>query len=140
MASNAFAGVGTQFQREDDTSSGVFDPIAEVLNIGGPSMTRTTIDVTNLDSEGGYMEYIGGFRDGGEVALEMNMTLDTVLLMKADFEASGVKNYRIVWSDAGGTTADFAAFVTGIDFQTEPNSQVKANATLKITGPVDISS
>ena len=65
--SNAFSGLGTKFLRWDSsnpTSSGDWEVIAEVISISGPTMTREFIDVTSLDSIGGYREFIAGFRDG----------------------------------------------------------------------------
>ena len=76
--STAKAGVGTLFRR---WSGSAWDNIAEINSISGPNMSRDTIDVTSLDSTGGYREFIGGFRDGGTVQLAMNFiraSLDTM--------------------------------------------------------------
>ena len=67
--SNAKAGVGTLFRRWSGTA---WVNIAEINSISGPNMSRDTIDVTSLDSTGGYREFIPGFRDGGTVQLAMN--------------------------------------------------------------------
>ena len=84
MVSNAIAGVGSQFLRERDNSSGTFLAIAEVGSITGPNLSRASIDVTSLDSTGGYREFIGSFRDGGELTFEMNFTRDGYIFMKDD--------------------------------------------------------
>ena len=84
--SDAIAGVGAQFSRQNDDSSLVYDVIAEVNHITGPSMTRDFIDVTSLDSTGGYREFIAAFRDGGTVELTMNFTLLGYAQMKLDYE------------------------------------------------------
>ena len=44
--------------------------IAGLTSIGGIEITADTTDVTTLDSEGGYREFIGTFKDGGEVPIE----------------------------------------------------------------------
>jgi predicted secreted protein len=96
MPSAAISGVGTHFQRATaDTSDPTFASIAEVNSISGPSLSRDTIDVTSLDSTSGYREFIGGFRDGGEVSLEMNFTKDGFTDMKTDFESASLWDYRI---------------------------------------------
>ena len=44
--------------------------VAGLTSIGGLELSADTIDVTTLDSDGGYREFIAGFKDAGEVSLE----------------------------------------------------------------------
>ena len=44
--------------------------MAGLTSINGLELSADTIDVTTLDSDGGYREFIGGFKDAGEVSLE----------------------------------------------------------------------
>ena len=44
--------------------------VARLSSIGGLELSADTIDVTTLESDGGYREFIAGFKDAGEVALE----------------------------------------------------------------------
>lgn len=136
--SDAIAGVGTSFKRESDSSSGVFNAIAEVNSITGPGMTRDFIDVTNLDSTGGYREFIGGFRDGGNVTLNMNFTIDGYNQMKDDFEDDDSHNYQIVLPDTEATTLEFAAFVTDLPLSVTPDDKVTIDVTFKVTGQVTL--
>lgn len=138
--SDAIAGVGTSFKRGDGASPEVFTAIAEVNSITGPSMTREFIDVTSLDSTGGYREFIGGFRDGGEVTLTMNFTRNGYEEMRLDFVSDDSVNYQIVLPDTGATTLDFAAFVTDLPLTITPDDKVTAEVTLKITGEVLLTS
>ena len=140
MPSNAFAGVGAQFKRGDGASAEVFSAIAEVNSIEGPSMSADTIDVTSLDSTGGYREFITGFRDGGEVTLEMNFTRDGYIDMKTDFEAGTNRNYQIVLPDTGATTFDFAGLVTSLSMSVPTDDKVTASVTIKVDGQVTVSS
>ena len=134
MSSNAFAGVGTVFKR-----AGV--AVAEVNSISGPNSTRNQIDVTSLDSTGGYKEFIGGFRDGGEVTLNMNFTKATYGLMQNDFENDDNSiAYTVVLSDASATTIGFNGFVQSLGFAVPTEDKVTADVTIKVTGPVTITS
>ena len=134
MASNAFAGVGTVFNR-----AGV--AVAEVNSVTGPNSTRNQIDVTSLDSTGGYKEFIGGFRDGGEVTLNMNFTKATYGLMQNDFENDDNSiAYTVVLSDATATTIGFSGFVQSLGFAVPTEDKVTADVTIKVTGPVTITS
>lgn len=131
--SKAFAGVGTVFNREST-------PLAEVNSITGPGMTRDFIDVTSLDSTGGYREFIAGFRDGGTVVLNMNFTIDTWQLMKDDFEDDGVVAYSIELPDSDGTTISFNGLVTECPITIPTDDKVTADVTIKVTGEVSVDS
>ena len=140
MASNAFSGVGTVFKRGDGATPEVFTAIAEVNSISGPNMSRGQIDVTSLDSTGGYREFIAGFRDAGEVTLEMNFTLDSYDDMADDFDSEDSVNYQIILPDTGATQFDFAGLVTALGMAVPMDDKVTASVTIKIDGQVTITS
>lgn len=137
MASNAISGVGTLFRRWSGTA---WDNIAEVNNISGPSMSRETIDVTSLDSTGGYREFIAGFRDAGTITMSLNFTRETLDTFQADFESDVVQNYEIVLPDSDTTTLEFEGLVTEIPLTIPPDDKVTIDATIKITGQPTINS
>jgi predicted secreted protein len=136
----ALAGVGTAFQRESDTTSGTYEAISEVNSISGPTMSRSTIDTTSLDSIGGYRTFITSFRDPGTVTLNMNFDRDTYDIMLDDFDSDTSKNYRIVLNDAGNTTFNFTGFVTELPLDIPTDDKVTANVTIKVTGQVTFTS
>jgi predicted secreted protein len=137
MASNALSGIGAILKRGDGASAEAFTAVAEVRNITGPNMTRDQIDVTSLDSTSGYREYIGGFRDGGEVTLECNWTRDVYLQFLADFQNDTTsRNWQIVFPDTGATTFDFAAIVTALSNAIPADDKIDMPVTLKVDGPV----
>ena len=133
MASNAFSGVGTVFKRDAVS-------VAEVNSISGPNMTRDTIDVTSLDSTGGYREFIGGFRDGGEVTLNMNFTRNGYDDFLVDFQASTTQSYSIELPDTGTTTFSFTGIVTSLGTGVPMDDKVTADVTIKISGQVTLDS
>jgi predicted secreted protein len=138
--SNAFAGVGTTFKRGNGASVETFTAIAEINSIDGPNMSREQIDVTSLDSTGGYREFIGSFRDGGSVSLDMNFTRDGFVDMQDDFESDSVVNYQIVLSDSGATTLEFAGFVSDLSVSVTTDDKVTATVSIKVSGAVTLSS
>ena len=137
MASNAVAGVGTLFRR---WSGSAWVNIAEINSISGPSMSRDTIDVTSLDSVGGYREFIGGFRDSGTLQLSMNFSRSTFGTMKTDFESDTSQNYEIVLPDAENTTLEFVGLVTELPLEITADDKITSSVTLKITGQVTVNS
>jgi predicted secreted protein len=137
--SNAIAGVGTKFMRWDaDTST--WEALAEINSISGPTKTRDFIDVTSLDSTGGYREFIAGFRDGGTVTLNMNFTRSTYDKMNDDFEDDDAQNYEIILPDDDVTSFEFSGLVTELPLEITTDDKVTANVTIKVNGQVTVNS
>lgn len=61
--------VGTTFSFTKTGSAGAETVIGNLTNIGEVGADADELDVTTLDSDGGYREFLQGFKDGGEVAL-----------------------------------------------------------------------
>jgi predicted secreted protein len=135
MSSKAFTGVGTEFNRWNK-ATGKWVHIAEVNSITGPGMKRTTIDVTSLDSVGGYREFIAGFRDAGTVSLKMNFTRDTYNVMIGDFESNVLQNYNIILPDTEVTSFEFEGLVTELPLSIPADDKVTVDVTIQISGPV----
>jgi len=133
--SDAFSGVGTVLYRED--TPGSWSSLGEVRNISGPGMSRETIDVTSLNSTGGYREFITGFRDGGEVTLGMLMTNAAYDKLMTDFESDTVVDYKIVLPDDDESTFSFSGLVTNIPLNIQPDDAVMVDVTIKVTGATD---
>ena len=133
MASNAFSGVGTVFKIGTAT-------VSEVNNISGPNITRAVIDVTSLDSTGGYREFIGGFRDGGEITLNMNFTRDTYDDFKDLIELDDSASFEIVLPDTGATTFTFVGWVTAVSIAVPLDDKVTSDVSIKIDGQVTMTS
>lgn len=134
MASSAIAGVGTVFKRALVT-------VAEINSISGPNMSASVIDVTSLDSTGGYKEFISGMRDGGEVSLTCNFTVTEYHLWLYDFEQGLTKSYSFELNDVGKSTVTFTARCTGLTFGAiTPDERVTCDVTLKVSGAVAFAS
>lgn len=133
MSNTAIAGKGASFSRWNNTLS-IYEPIANINSIGGPSSTRETIDVTTLDSPGGYREFIGSLRDGGEISLSMNFFWETYALMRDDFENDDLQKYKIILPDSQNTSMEFSAIVTGLPLNIPLDDKVTCDITLKISG------
>lgn len=137
--SNAIAGVKTLFRRWDSATA-AWENVAEINSITGPSMSRDTIDVTSLDSTGGYREFITGFRNPGTVTLAMNFTRETYDMMKSDFESDTAGNYEIVLPDADITSLEFEGLVTELPLTIPADDKVTADVTIQLSGEVVVNS
>ncbi|MFY9110506.1 MAG: phage tail tube protein [Desulfomonilia bacterium] len=129
--SQAIAGVGTRFQWWDGLQ---WLDIAEIQSIDGPGMNKENIEVTTLNTQGGYDEFITGFIDGGEVTLEMNFTRNNYDFITNGFEREEFTNYRILLMDESGTSLEFIGFISDVDLIVEADDRVEADVTLHLTG------
>jgi hypothetical protein len=87
-----------------------------------------------LDSEGGYREFIAGFRDAGTITLPMNFTHSTYEQMLDDFEEDTNKWYTIDMPNTEATRLQFSGLVTACPISIQTTSQVTSNVTIKISG------
>lgn len=134
MSTKAFVGVGTVFSRKNPISE-EYEAIAEINEIGGPERTRQIREATHLGSEGGYREFITGFRDGGNVTLNMNFTADSYERFDDDFADDDPRDYRIELPDTDETVIDFKGLVTDTPLSIAVDDKVTVRVTLKVTGP-----
>lgn len=124
-------GFGTVLARESDSSPGTYIAIANLTSIGGPSISRETIDVTAHDSPNGYMQFLGGLKDPGEVTCDANYDPAVHDALVDDLEVQGI-NYRITWPD--GSTCTFPAILTGFEPTAPHDDKLSASLTWKVTG------
>lgn len=126
---------GTALQRSDMATTPVFTEVANVTNISGPSISRATHDVSAHDSPDGYMEFIGGLRDGGEVSIDLNYDpQDTTHqnFTTTDLDEADPRDYKIVFPDL--SEFDFSAVLTSFDVTASFDDKLTGTAAFKITG------
>lgn len=144
----SFTGVGTILRRGQGTNpvpsvgSDTFDVVGRVRNISGPNIQKEEVEDTTLDASGGYKETLSGLRDGGTVELALSFTPGTaaspanqhqsVIADINNSTANSRRNWQVEWPD--GTILDFQGEVFGIGFNTEPNSPVDVNVTIRMNG------
>lgn len=84
--------------------------VADLTSIGEIGVESSEIDVTTLDSTGGYKEFIGGFKDAGEVSLAgIVKSEDAMEAMLALAESQAVEEWTI--EAESGSTWVFDGFV-----------------------------
>lgn len=110
--------------------------IAELTNIGGPSLSAATIDVTSHDSADGYREFIQSLRDGGDISIEGNFIPGNAgqAALVADLNDGSLDEYTITLPTAMATTWTFDAIVTAFECSEPYDAKVSFTATLKVSG------
>lgn len=112
-------------------------PIAEVTNITGPSLTIDQIDCTHYTSIDQFKEWIAGFGDAGEIGFDCNFipgdTLGQIAFID-DAYAKTVRDVAITLGDPIIGTWTFDGLVTKLDFTQPMDNKVSFAATIKISG------
>ena len=108
--------------------------VGGLTSISGVEISADTIDVTTLDSTGGYREFIGGFKDGGEVTADGYLsdlgTAEAALVAKV-----GADEEECVISFSNGATWTFDGVLTGFSTSADLEDAIGFSLTLKVSGP-----
>jgi len=123
---------GTVF-RFNDTVVGRLSSVGEI------APAAEEIDVTALDSAGGYREFLQGYRDSGEVELSGFHEKGDAgqAALRAAFDSGEAGSAQVEFPD--GTVATFRAFVNSCTLgAAEVDGAVGFGAVLRITGAVNV--
>jgi len=102
--------LGTTLTKTKSGSESVDLLIANLISIGEIGIESDEVDVTTLDSTGGYKQYIAGFKDAGEVPLEGIIKSEDAMDSMIDLaESQSVEEWTI--ETLSGSTWVFDGFV-----------------------------
>jgi len=137
-ANAAVVGFGTLVKIQGGVGGGAHATITDLLSVTGPGAERGTIDVTHMTSPGGWREFKGGLRDGGEVTFQINYLTSSATHAEilSELAADTGSTWEIYWSNITTTPVTFTAFVTGFEPGAEIDGALTASITLKVTGAV----
>jgi predicted secreted protein len=134
--SGAIQTQGTVIKRGNGGSPEVFTAIDEVVDFDGPGGKGNLIDVTHLGSVA--KEKLVGLMDEGNFSMTLNYvpSSSTQQLLRADRTARVIRNFQVVFTDAGHETGSFSAYVTNYVLSGKPDDKVVLKLDLEITGAV----
>lgn len=131
-------GYGSLLQYGDGGSPETFTTVAEISgDIEGPSVSRTLVDATHMESPDGYKEWLAGMKDGGTVEFECTLlpsnASQTSLLTL--FENGTARNWRIQLPQfTPSATLTFTAVVQDTNFSFPREDKQMFTVALKVTG------
>ena len=113
--------------------------VGRLTSVGEISPDSEELDVTTLDSEGGYREFLQGYRDSGTVELtgfhEKGDAGQAAL--RAAYDGGAAGSVQVDFPD--GTVGSFRAFVKGYTLgAAEVDGAVGFGAVLRVTGAVTV--
>lgn len=111
--------------------------VGGLTEIGGLELSADTLDVTTLDSVDGYREFIGGFKDAGEVSLSGYLDVSTASGQKKiydAFESGVVEEFVIEFPASTKTKWTFKGIVTGFSTGASLEDNISFEASIKVSG------
>jgi len=115
--------------------------VAQVTNIGGPSLGLDTEDVTCHDSTGAYEEVVATVLRGGELTLDIvydpaddshDATAGNGLLSR--LENKTLTNFSIIFPDTASTTWAFDGYITAFESSEPHDGALTGSVTIKMDG------
>ena len=122
-----------------DNSGGTsFTDIGQVVDYGGPTLGRNSIDSTTRDDTNKWRTFIKGWKDAGE--LTFGVALDPALASHStaagflgDFlDDSTIPNWQITFPDS--TTWECLGFLTGSEPTGPLDDLLTADVSIKLSG------
>lgn len=144
--SDARTGFGALLQKGDGASPENFITILGIKGLGGPSISRDTHDTTVMTSPGGWREFIGGLKDGGEVTFQANWLprdetqgqAEGGLMAEFDKDSCESRsNWRIVVPACPGEPEvylEFAGILSGQNIDIPMDDLMGFEGTIKVSG------
>lgn len=111
--------------------------VGGLTEIGGIELSADTLDTTTLDSNGGYREFIGGFKDAGEVSVSGYLEIAEANGQKKmydAFESGTVEDFVIEFPEAVKAKWEFNGVVTGFSTSASLEDLISFEATIKVSG------
>jgi len=133
----AIAGIGTTITYKKNATGATAVTIGSLTSIGEISPTADEMDVTTLDSSGGYREFIQGFKDSGEVSISGYHKDDNgQKAARTAFNGSEKGEFVITFPD--GFTFTFDGFFKGYTVgSVEVDGAIGFGATIRISGEIE---
>ena len=133
----AIQGKGTTMKFTPDGGAAV--SIGQLTTVGEIAPEAEEVDVTTLDSTGGYREYMQGWRDAGTIAV--NGFFDSgnagQTALRTAFDNGKAGAFAVSFAD--GSKAAFSAFVKQYAIgAAEVDGAVGFSAQLRVSGAVTI--
>ena len=130
-----YSGFGAVLKYGDGAPTEAFTAIAQVRDIGGPSLSADTIEVSHRDDD--WKQFVAGMKDGGEITFDLVYDPDVA----SHDDATGLvsflgvaKNYRLEFADATPTKVTFPGILVSFQPKAPMADAQTADATIKVAG------
>lgn len=110
--------------------------VGNLSSIGGIEGSAETIDVTALDSEGGYRKFLASFKDAGEVSISGFFAPGDAgqAAVYEAYESGDTSDFKIKFPAALGASWEFNGIVTAFSTSAELEDAISFESTIKVSG------
>ena len=134
----AIVGKGTKLSYSSDSGSNWPD-LAAILSINGPSLSRETIDTTNMDTSNAKSYMAASLYEPGEITLDIAYAPGATPHDAMTSALTGATDYdwKVTFSDTS-THVAASGFVTAFEPSADLDGQLTASITIKLNGAITI--
>lgn len=121
--------------------TGTYTLAAQNVSITGPAVNQEYDDITNLDSTGGFKEWLPVMRDGGNVSGEFIWNpLNSAQAALKSANALGTRlDCQVVWPFAAPVTDQFFGYVSKWEQKAEQGKAMRVSWEVKVDGAITTS-
>lgn len=123
---------GTTWAISTDGGS-TFTDIGNVTNVGVLAVKTDTIDVSDHDSSEQWREFVGGMKDAGELAMDINYDPAVHGTIFSNIGGAPIQ-HKITLTDAGAAVVTFDGIVTGFTATAPFDGKLAGTVTVKVSG------
>lgn len=126
---------GTFLQAE---IAAVFTNIANVVNLEPVDLSADIIDASSHDSPDEYRDKLAGFKDAGDIKLELNYDPANATHQYVESILAASNNFKIkyVGSPTGRTTGAFAGIVKSFSTGAPHDGKLTASVVIAVSGKI----
>lgn len=112
-----------------------YDLIPQCRTLNSPDIVQDYLDGSNHDSPGAFKEYVAGFKDGGELPLEIvwNPAITLHVTIYNDLLSQSIITWRVIMNNATSTTWQFTGYVAKFNVPLPHDGIVTASMAIKVT-------
>ena len=129
-ASNGYIGHGTTFQLGTAT-------FAQVDEINAPEIEVDDVEITNMDSDDGYKEYIPGLIDGGSIGITLIFDAGDTTgqgTIKTKVDARATEAFTLTLPTATGAVWTGNGYLKGMSQPVPKDDKIMIETEMKVTG------
>ena len=135
MAATRAQGTTLKFTPADGTQV----VVGKLTSVGEIAPEAEEVDITTLESTGGYREYMQGFRDSGELEITGFHDADDAgqTALRTAFASGASGSFEVKFPD--GTTVTFSGFIKSHTIgSAEVDGAIGFGAVIRISGAVSV--
>ena len=132
----------TNLQKQVNSQTPNWLPIAQVVDVNSPSMTKAFHDVTPA-VPGGWKKFVPGYKDAGSISMTLlfDSSLGSHSILVDSFRNDALETFRLIIPNNDGTYKywGFTGYISLISTSHTVGGIIIGSVSIKLTGEIDTS-